>query len=132
MTHAIRTAIVAALLFTGVSVSACDHPRAEPGTAHASASSGGVVDGNEARRLLAEENAVLVDVRTPEEFADGHVSEAINIPVQELDARMGELSRERPVVVYCRSGRRSDAAASALRAAGYTAHDLGPMNAWGG
>lgn len=89
------------------------------------------VSGPEARRWV-EAGALLVDVRTPEEFAAGHIAGAVNIPVQQLDRRMAELpARDRPVVVYCRSGQRSRRAAHALREAGYAeVHDLGPMTAW--
>jgi rhodanese-related sulfurtransferase len=92
---------------------------------------GGDVDGSKARRLV-EGGALLVDVRTPEEFTAAHLPGAVNIPVQELDRRMGELGpREKPVVLYCRSGSRSARAARMLEAAGYsTVHDLGAMSRW--
>lgn len=80
---------------------------------------------------LVSRGALLLDVRTPGEFAAGHLSGAKNIPVQELGARLSELpSKSRPIVVYCRSGARSAAAASKLEKAGYTAHDLGAMSNW--
>lgn len=92
---------------------------------------GGNISGSEARRLV-ETGARLVDVRTPEEFTTGHVPGAVNIPVQELERRMGELSsKEQPVVVYCHSGNRSGRAARMLKSAGYAAvHDLGAMSRW--
>lgn len=61
----------------------------------------------------------LVDVRTPQEYAEGHLTAARNIPLQELEARMGEIPRERPVALYCRSGNRSGTAARMLHEAGY-------------
>lgn len=87
--------------------------------------------GSEARRLV-ENGARLVDVRTPEEFAVEHIPGAVNIPVQDLDRRMGELEpKDQPVVVYCQSGNRSGRAAKLLKDAGYAAvHDLGPMSRW--
>jgi rhodanese-related sulfurtransferase len=92
---------------------------------------GGNISGSDARRLV-ETGAHLVDVRTPEEFNTGHVPGAVNIPVQELERRMGELSsKEQPVVVYCHSGNRSGRAARMLKSAGYAAvHDLGAMSRW--
>lgn len=63
--------------------------------------------------------ARIVDVRTPDEFRNGAYPGAINIPVQALRARMSELSREKPIVVYCASGGRSATAAQMLRGAGY-------------
>ncbi len=93
------------------------------------ASAGAESPGQHARALVSE-GATLVDVRTPGEFAAGHVEGATNIPVDELDARMAEIPSERPVVVYCRSGRRSAHAAASLEARGYEVFDLGPMTAW--
>ena len=91
----------------------------------------GGVDGPEARRLVAA-GALLLDVRTREEFSGGHITGAVNIPVQELDGRIGEIeSKDRPVVVYCRSGLRSGRAASMLVRGGYhSVHDLGAMGRW--
>lgn len=92
---------------------------------------GGEVSGSEARRLVAD-GARLVDVRTPGEFAAGHLPGAVNIPVQELDRRMAELdAKDRPIVLYCRSGNRSGHAARMLEGAGYSqVHDLGAMSRW--
>lgn len=94
-------------------------------------SSGSRIDGAQARELVAS-GARLVDVRTPAEFGDGHLPGAINIPLQSLRERLDELTpRDRAVVVYCRSGRRSAMAATTLRKGGYqVVHDLGPQSAW--
>ena len=82
-----------------------------------------------ARRMVAD-GAVLLDVRSPAEFASGHVDGALNIPVQELTNRMGELRGKPNVVVYCRSGARSASAAAVLQRKGYDVVDIGPMQAW--
>jgi phage shock protein E len=63
--------------------------------------------------------AVVLDVRTAEEFRSGAYPGAINIPVQVLAGRMGELPRGKPIVVYCASGMRSASAAAALFRAGF-------------
>jgi len=82
------------------------------------------------RRLVAD-GALLLDVRTPGEFQEGHVPHAKNIPVQELRQRLHEVGpSKRPVVVYCRSGGRSAQAAAILCQAGYQVRDIGPMTAW--
>lgn len=85
----------------------------------------------EARQWVAD-GATLLDVRTPAEFAQGHLPGALNIPVQELPQRVGELpDAERPVVVYCAMGGRSASAAALLKKAGFSrVLDLGPMTAW--
>ena len=91
---------------------------------------GGDISNTDARQLVAQ-GARLVDVRTPEEFEAGHISGAVNIPVRELDRRLAELEpKQRPVVVYCRSGARSSAAARVLKQSGYDVHDLGAMSRW--
>ena len=88
------------------------------------------VSPEEARRLVAN-GATLVDVRTPGEFADGHLPGALNVPVLDIDRRSGEIPRHRPVIVYCASGMRSASAAEALRSAGWSeVHDLGAMSRW--
>lgn len=91
----------------------------------------GDIDGAEARRLV-KEGALLLDVRTPEEFAAGHLPDALNIPVQELEQRIAELGpKQKSVVVYCRSGNRSGRAARLLKREGYPAvRDLGGMSRW--
>ncbi|GAB1109774.1 MAG: hypothetical protein SwBeaMacB_04060 [Shewanella algae] len=65
--------------------------------------------------------AMLVDVRTPEEYAEGHLPEAVNIPFEQIAeafAKQG-IAKDTPVVVYCRSGRRSGIAKESLEKAGY-------------
>lgn len=67
-----------------------------------------------------DRGAQVVDVRTPQEFGAGAYPGAINIPLQVLASRLNELSRDRPLVVYCASGARSAAAARLLQQAGFT------------
>lgn len=74
---------------------------------------------------------ILVDVRTPEEFASGHIAGSVNIPLQSLEQRMNEIPQDQPVVLYCRSGNRSNTAAQMLARAGYSdIYDLGGVIAW--
>lgn len=91
----------------------------------------GELSGADARKMVAD-GAVLLDVRTPGEFAAGHIDGALNIPVDELPRRLDEVgARDKPVVVYCRSGRRSAQAAGMMRQQGFqSVHDLGGMNRW--
>ncbi|MCF7817611.1 MAG: rhodanese-like domain-containing protein [Kiritimatiellales bacterium] len=71
---------------------------------------------------LIKDGALVVDVRTAEEFAGGHIAGAINIPYQlaarELASREKDLAK--PIIVYCHSGARSAAAKKALNEAGFT------------
>jgi phage shock protein E len=65
--------------------------------------------------------ARIVDVRTPDEFADEAYPNAINIPVNELQARVAELEpKDAPIVVYCASGGRSALASRMLQAFGFS------------
>jgi phage shock protein E len=73
----------------------------------------------------------LLDVRTPEEFAGGHIAGAVNISVAELPQRLSEVPQDMTVVVYCRSGNRSQTASEILSQAGYNSiYDLGGIIAW--
>jgi phage shock protein E len=92
----------------------------------------GTLSSADARRWVSE-GARLVDVRSPSEYASGHIEGAVNIPVQELPTRVGELGRDkaRPIVVYCRSGSRSAHAKRLLEHAGFAkVGNLGPMSRW--
>lgn len=66
-------------------------------------------------------NTVFIDVRTPEEFASGHVDGALNIPVSEINAVQEHVAdKDTPVVLYCRSGNRAGRALTAMQNMGYT------------
>ncbi|MCX7860484.1 MAG: rhodanese-like domain-containing protein [Chloroflexus sp.] len=82
--------------------------------------------------LDQNENFFLLDVRTPQEFAqDGRVAQATLIPLQELEQRLSELPTDKPIVCICRSGNRSAAACDLLRSRGYEAVNVaGGMRAW--
>ncbi len=69
---------------------------------------------------LKQQGAVLVDVRSAAEFAQGSAPGTLNIPLQELGARMGEIPAGVPVVVGCASGTRSGMAGMMLRKQGFT------------
>jgi phage shock protein E len=70
-----------------------------------------------AERIKA--GAKIVDVRSPEEFQGGAYPGAVNIPLQVLQARLKDIPKDRPVVLYCASGARSGMAARILKQAGY-------------
>lgn len=73
----------------------------------------------------------LLDVRTPEEFASGHIHGAVNVPLDVLGNRLSEVPTDQPIVVYCRSGNRSAQASQLLARAGYTnIYDMGGLNEW--
>ena len=85
--------------------------------------------------LLSGRSATLIlDVRTPAEYAAGHVPDAVSIPHDQLAARLAEIEafRDEPIVLYCESGGRAGRAASILADAGFTKllHLEGDMSAW--
>lgn len=79
--------------------------------------------------------AQLVDVRTPEEYADGHLKGAVNININsgDFEQQLGKLNKDVPVFVYCRSGGRSARAASKMESMGFKkVYDMdGGITAWG-
>jgi len=81
------------------------------------------VSRGEARRMV-EEGAQLVDVRADHEWEAGRIAGATHVPLPQLPERLGELDKDRPVVVYCRGGNRSSMATAALADAGYDASKL--------
>jgi rhodanese-related sulfurtransferase len=89
---------------------------------------------NEAVRLINQEDALPLDVREDKEFRDGHIINAVNIPVGLLESRLKEIEeyREKPVIVYCRTGQRAAKAASVLQRQGFKSiHKMnGGMLAW--
>ena len=84
--------------------------------------------------LIAQPGVVILDVRTPEEFADGHLEGTVNIDALTTDfqAQLDKLDRDVVYAVYCRSGNRSDAALHQMAELGFTsAHHLaGGIGAW--
>ncbi len=87
-----------------------------------------------AKKMLAEDkSAVLVDVRTPEEYAAGRIPGSVLIPDYDLAANAAKLlpDKNKPVIVYCRSGNRSRGSAQTLLKLGYTdVYDLGGIGRW--
>ena len=86
--------------------------------------------------LAKDQTAQLVDVRTPEEFDEGHIGGAANIDWKAdgfADKATTSLAKDRPVMLYCRSGRRSAEATAALEGLGFKAYNLeGGIQAWTG
>ena len=80
-----------------------------------------VLDTDKFEQKMQTTDVQLVDVRTPEEFAEGHLTNAININVNDasFEAETAKLDKEKPVMVYCKSGGRSAKAASTLNTQGF-------------
>lgn len=81
---------------------------------------------------LVASGATLVDVRTPAEYASGHIDGAVNVPVDTLSERLKELGpKDSNIVLYCRSGARSGRAKAMLEQQGFErVVNLGAMSRW--
>ena len=71
-------------------------------------------------KSIIDQGAFLVDVRTPGEFADGHVKGSVNIPLDIVQARLAKFKNKKNIIVFCRSGSRSSQAKSILEQNGFT------------
>ena len=80
---------------------------------------------------LSAGDSVLVDVREPDEWADGHAPQAVNLPMSQLAERMSELPIERTLLIICQTGQRSQSVSARLDRAGYTVINVvGGMDEW--
>ena len=88
----------------------------------------------QATLMINREDAIVVDVREPHEYAAGHVPNARHIPMGQVDKRLGELDRfkDKPVIVVCQSGNRSSSTCNALTKRGFEkVYNLsGGISAW--
>ena len=85
------------------------------------------ITGKEAVTLV-ENGAKIIDVRTEEEYNSGHIEDAINVPLDNLNSL--ELDKTDEIIVYCQTGKRSKQAANILLAKGYKVYDLGGIDNW--
>ena len=87
----------------------------------------------EAKEIIDAEEVIILDVRTPQEYKDGHIEGALLIPDYELaelaDSKLPD--KDEKILIYCRSGNRSKTAAKRLTKMGYTnIYDFGGINSW--
>ncbi|TNF27702.1 MAG: rhodanese-like domain-containing protein [Bacteroidetes bacterium] len=78
---------------------------------------------------MLKNGALIIDVRTPDEYKAGHIKESVNIPLNLIPNKVNELKRKnKPIITCCRSGARSGMAADLLKKAGVEAVNGGPWN----
>jgi rhodanese-related sulfurtransferase len=84
------------------------------------------------RQSKKDPSLFVLDVRTPKEFAEGHVPGAVNVPHDQVASQLAQIPKDKDVVLYCRSGRRAGLAAGVLEANGYKELKQlqGDMEAW--
>ncbi len=126
--------ILAMILAIGCWACSSSEPAAETAAAQEQAAPAAVEMDVEsvAARLDAGEDIYLLDVRNPDELKEyGMIAGAINIPVDQLEARLSEVPKDKEIVTYCMRGGRASRAADILRAAGYTEPiEYGGITAW--
>lgn len=129
--------IIALTLFVAVSAASCQ-PVRQPPAAQAGVDIKALparLSYNELNRLAAAYPAelLILDVRTVEEFRSGYIPGARLAPYDELPSTFREPDKKRPIVVYCRTGRRSSIAMDTLKAMGYlNLSDFGGVDNWRG
>ncbi len=86
----------------------------------------------QAKQIIDNEQVILLDVRTEEEYITGHIPNSTLIPLDELEERINELKdKNQKMLVYCKSGRRSVIACEILDAYGYTnVYNIGGVVDW--
>lgn len=93
-------------------------------------SDNGLISYMDAKEKIINEGAVLVDVRTEDEYNNKHIGGAINVPIDSISSAVS-LSKDNPIIVYCETGNRSSQALEKLEALGYSnVYDLGSINNW--
>ena len=94
----------------------------------------GLINYMDAKEKIINEGAVLVDVRTEDEYNTNHIGGAILLTLDSIDEDTTKdviASKDTPIIVYCRSGNRSSQALVKLEALGYTnVYDLGSIDNW--
>ena len=85
------------------------------------------IDNNAIDSIIKEGNYIIVDVRTKEEYEESHVKGAINIPYDEIEENT-DLDKTKTIMVYCKSGKRSNKAYNTLISLGYNAYDMGAFS----
>ncbi|XVX20785.1 rhodanese-like domain-containing protein [Actinomycetota bacterium] len=132
-----RLRALIALLLLALAAGCSSGTDASTGTGSASGgapANGAAVDVATFATRLAVPGTTVLDVRTPAEFASGHLPDAVNIDVESPDfgQRIGALAKDKPYAVYCRSGNRSGVAVQQMADAGFTHtyHLDGGIGAW--
>lgn len=130
-------AVIALALMGAVALSACSGAPAESGGASTNESTGVYtkITADEAKTMMDSGSPTIVDVRTAQEYAEGHLPGAINLPVENIGAdKPAELTdTNAELIVYCRTGVRSKQASDKLIELGYQhVNDMGGIVDWNG
>lgn len=91
------------------------------------------ISAEDAKKIIDSEDVIILDVRTPEEYKEGHIENAVLLPVNDIKDKASEVltNKDAKILVYCRSGNRSATAAKELIQMGYTdVYDFGGIMSW--
>ncbi len=91
------------------------------------------ISAEDAKKIIDSEDVIVLDVRTPEEYKEGHIENSVLLPVNDIKDKAGEVltDKDAKILVYCRSGNRSATAAKELIEMGYTdVYDFGGIMSW--
>ena len=80
------------------------------------------------KNLQTEDDYIILDVRTKEEYVEKHIVDSILIPYDEISAKTINIDKNKIILVYCRSGRRASTAVEKLKDLGYTAYNMGGID----
>lgn len=92
-----------------------------------------IIDAEQAKGIIDEGGALIIDVRTRTEYEDGYIPDAYNVPLDQIEQGIGNVTEDKnaKILVYCRSGNRSKVAARILTEMGYTnVYDFGGIVDW--
>ncbi len=132
--HRISTFMIVAMLLVMPVLSGCGNSSSAPAAEQANGlPAPGNISPEDYQNSFVQKKVphLLIDVRTPEEYASGLIAGAINIPVEQIAQRLSEVPKDQPVVLYCHSGNRSHQAAQILEGADYAQiYDLGGISQW--
>lgn len=81
----------------------------------------------ELNEIIKKDNYTIIDVRTKEEYEESHIKDSINIPYDEI-TEDSNIDKNKTILVYCRSGKRSNMAYQTLKDLGYKVYDLGSID----
>ena len=111
--------VLLAVVLAGCSAAPATAPKASPVAPARTLNLAPDIDVATAESLRGQPDVVMLDVRTPEEYAQGHIPGVVPIPLDQVPSRLAEIPKDKTVIVTCRSGNRSNQAAQLLRQRGY-------------
>ena len=92
-----------------------------------------LINANEAYKMIRNEEVIIIDVRSKEEYDTGHLKNSVNIPHTDIEDEIEDIVKDlnEKIIIYCRSGARANAASSVLAKLGYkNVYTFGGLDSW--